>query len=133
MSDGIDYRLWRHELEDGERTTVYAVRHPVRSTRVRVVHFPRARRLDVWCARERVEEAIVGGFFVRDPYRALGEVWVAGERRRHEAVAEPFGERRACVVADRRGLRLVPRDGIRAEPSGDLLQAGPLLVQGGEI
>jgi hypothetical protein len=132
-SDGIDYLLWRHELGDGQRTTVYAVRLPARRTRVRVVHFPRARRLDVWCARNGVEEAIVGGFFVRDPYRALGEVWVGGERRRHEPVADPFGARRACVVAGRDGVTLVARGATRAAPAGDLLQAGPMLVDGGAI
>ena len=40
-SDEIEYLLWRHALPDGEVTTVYAVRHPARSTRARVVHFPR--------------------------------------------------------------------------------------------
>jgi hypothetical protein len=128
-ADGIDYLLWRHELDDGQRTTVYAVRHPARSTRVRVVHFPRARRLDVWCARERVDEAIVGGFFVRDPYRALGEVWVGGERRRHEPAADLFRPKRACVAVGRGGVRMGPRDGARPGSAGDLLQAGPLLVE----
>ena len=35
----------------------------------------------------RVGEAIVGGFFVRDPYRALGELWIAGRPAIHEPVA----------------------------------------------
>ena len=55
-------------------TTVYAVRYPIRRTRVRVVFFPAPRRLDVACRSTAVEEAVVGGFFVRDPYRPLGEV-----------------------------------------------------------
>jgi len=65
--DGIEYLLWRQALADGEVTTVYCVRHPRRSTRVCVVHFPRARRLDVWCATNGIGEAVVGGFFLRDP------------------------------------------------------------------
>jgi hypothetical protein len=46
MGDGIEYLLWRHALADGEVTTLYAVRYPRRSTRGRVVYFPRPERLD---------------------------------------------------------------------------------------
>jgi hypothetical protein len=127
------YALWRHPLADGEETTVYAVRHPAASTRVSVVHFPRPRRLDVWAAAAGVGEAVVGGFFVRDPYRALGEVWVGGRSVRHERVESPYGERRACVIVDGQGVRLLPRDAVPAQPDGDLLQAGPLLVADGAI
>jgi hypothetical protein len=69
-----EYPLWRHELDDGEVTTVYATRHPRRETRARVVHFPATERLDFWCAENGVDEAIIGGFFVRDPYRPLGDL-----------------------------------------------------------
>ena len=34
MSDGIAYELLRFRNRDGEETTVYLVRHPLRSTRV---------------------------------------------------------------------------------------------------
>jgi hypothetical protein len=56
MDDGIEYLLWRHALPDGEVTTLYAVRHPVRSTRVRVVHFTSPQRLDVWCVANGIGE-----------------------------------------------------------------------------
>ena len=56
-----EYELWRQPLEDGETTTVYAVRIPRRTARLRVVHFPRPQRLDIWCRTSGVEEAIVGG------------------------------------------------------------------------
>src|SRR5919205_1506383 len=49
-----EYLLWRHALDDGETTTVYAVRHPLAGSRVRVVFFPRPQRLDVWCSRSAV-------------------------------------------------------------------------------
>ena len=127
------YALWRHTLADGEETTVYAVRHPTASTRVGVVHFPRPQRLDVWAAANGVGDAVVGGFFVRDPYRALGEVWVGGRRVRHERVDPPYGDRRACVTSDGNGVRLLARDATPVEPDGDLLQAGPLLVADGAI
>ena len=133
MPDGIEYLLWRHELADGEITTVYAVRYPATSTRVRVVYFPRTEHLDVWCRRNGVEEAVVGGFFLRDPYRPLGEVWIDGRPEKHEPVAAPYGERRGSVVVDDGLVRLVERSAAPARPAGDLLQAGPLLLAGGLV
>jgi phosphodiester glycosidase len=131
--DGIEYLLWRHALADGEVTTIYAVRYPRRSTRARVVYFPRTEHLDVWCRRTGVEEAVVGGFFLRDPYRPLGELWVAGRPVRHEPVAAPYSERRGSVVIDDGDVQLVERGAAPARPLGDLVQAGPLLVLDGTI
>jgi phosphodiester glycosidase len=120
-------------LADGDVTTLYAVRHPRESTRVRGVHFPQTERLDVWCRSNGVEEAVVGGFFLRDPYRPLGELWLDGRKVEHEPAAEPFASRRGSVVIDDDGVRLVARSAAPPEPAGDLVQAGPLLVDGGEI
>src|SRR5512132_3692334 len=92
--DGIEYLLWRHALADGEVTTIYAVRYPRRSTRVRVVYFPRPEHLDVWCRRNGVEEAVVAGFFLRDPYRPLGELWIDGRPMVHEPVAASYAAHR---------------------------------------
>jgi hypothetical protein len=130
----VEYHLWRHTLEDGEVTTLYAVRHRRPTTRVRVVHLPRTERLDVWCAANGVEEAIVAGFFLRDPYRALGELWIGGKPVPHEPVVDPFGRRRGCVVVDPDGdVRLVERMAAPVRPTGDLVQAGPLLVDAGAV
>jgi hypothetical protein len=125
--DGIEYLLWRHTLADGEVTTMYAVRYPRRSTRARVLHFPRPERLDVWCRRNGVEEAVVGGFFLRDPYRPLGDLWIDGRPVVHEPIAAPYAARRACVLIDD-GVRLMERDAAPTRPRGHLVQAGPLLV-----
>jgi len=114
-------------------TTLYAVRYPRRSTRARVVHFPRPQRLDVWCRRTGVEEAVVGGFFLRDPYRPLGELWIDGRAAPHEPVAAPYAGHRGSVVIDDGGVQLVERYAAPAQPRGDLVQAGPLLVVGGRI
>jgi exopolysaccharide biosynthesis protein len=131
--DGIGYQLWRQRLDDGHETTLYATRHPLRTTRVRAVRFPRPRRLDVWCRASGLGEAIVGGFFLRDPYRPLGELWVDGQLARHEPVAAPFGGHRACVVAHDGDVRLLARAAAPEAPAGHLLQAGPLLVQEGRV
>jgi Phosphodiester glycosidase len=133
VPDEIEYLLWRHTLGDGEVTTLYAVRHP-RTSRVRVLHFPVPQRLDEWCVANGIEEAVVGGFFLRDPYRPLGELWIDGRPAEHEPVTSPYGGRRGTVFCDRDGtVRLVARSAAPAEPQGDLLQAGPLLVAGGAV
>jgi len=129
-TDGVEYLLWRHELADGHVTTLYAVRHPRRTTVMRVVHFPTPERLDVWCSANEVDEAIIGGFFVRDPYRPLGELWIDGEPVAHEPIAAPHAARRACVVVENGDVRLAAREHAPARPAGDLVQAGPLLVSG---
>jgi len=133
IADGIKYLLRRHLLADGEVTTLYVVRYPRRSTRARVLYFPRPERLDVWCRRNGVEEAVVGGFFLRDPYRPLGELWLDGRPVGHEPVAAPYAEHRGSVVIDDGRVRLVKRRAAPAEPLGDLVQAGPLLVADGTI
>jgi hypothetical protein len=133
MNDGITYDLARRALADGTDTTIYATRHPRAATRVRAVHFPEPRRLDVWCAAHGVPEAIIGGFFLRDPFRPLGELWRDGAAVDHEDVAGGYAPRRAVVHADGAGVAVGPRDAFGDPPAGDLLQAGPLLVAGGEI
>lgn len=130
--DGIEYLLWRQELADGDVTTMYCVRHPRESTRVRIVHFPRPRRLDVWCAAKQIGEAVVGGFFVRDPYRPLGELWIDGHPVEHEPIAGGYGPRRGSVVVHDGDVCLLERASTPAKPQ-NLLQAGPLLVAGGVV
>jgi exopolysaccharide biosynthesis protein len=131
--DGLEYLLWRHALADGRVTTLYAVRHPLASTRVRVVHFPGTERLDVWCAAHEVDEAIIGGFFLRDPYRPLGDLWIDGKAVPHEPISGAYAARRACLLVDDGTVRLIARGDAPDEPAGDLLHAGPLLVSGGAV
>jgi hypothetical protein len=130
MSDGIVFELLRFRTRDGGETTVYLVRHPLASTRVSLACFEEPTRLDRWCAAEGHPEAIVAGFFVRDPYRPLGEARIGGELVEHEPVAAPWGPRRACVHIGG-SVRLAPRGELVADPPGDLVQAGPLLVRDG--
>ena len=133
MPASSEYLLWRHGLADGKRTTLYAVRHPRHATGVRVVHFPETERLDVWCAAHEVDEAIIGGFFLRDPYRPLGDLWIGGRPVPHEGILPPYDARRACVIVDGGDVRLAAREDTPAAPGGDLVHAGPLLVSGGAV
>src|SRR5690242_11252576 len=130
MADGIVYELLRTRTRDGDDTTVYLVRHPRAATRVRVQCFPAPTRLDHWCAEQGHPEAIVAGFFVRDPYLPLGEVRVDGVALPFEPIAPPWGDARACLHVDG-AIRMAPRRDLPPDPSGDLLQAGPLLVHDG--
>jgi Phosphodiester glycosidase len=130
MDDGIRYELTRVRLRDGVETTVYLVRHPLAMTSLRVIHFPEPRRLDHWCAAHGEPEAMVAGFFLRDPYRPLGEVRIGGEVVAHEPASPPWGPKRGCVHIDGE-VRIAPREQVADDPSGDLVQAGPLLVSGG--
>jgi len=131
MGDGRAYELLRIRTRDRGETTVYVVRHPLASTRVSLLCFPEPPRLDDWCAAEGHPEAIVAGFFVRDPYRPLGEVRVNGAVIEHEPIAAPWHARRTCVHVDG-AVRVAPRDGFPADPPGDLVQAGPMLVHDGK-
>ena len=98
MDDGISYELTRVRLGDGWETTVYLVRHPRDTTSARIVRFQEPVRLDHWCVEHGTPEAMVAGFFVRDPYRPLGEVRIDGEAVEHEPVADPWGSKRdACT------------------------------------
>jgi hypothetical protein len=75
-------------------------------------------------------DAIVGGFFIREAGEPLGELWRQGARVPSVPFDEPWGATRSCVHFDAGRLVLAPRDELPAQPGGDMLQAGPLLVAG---
>jgi hypothetical protein len=120
MGDRIAYELLRFRTRKGDETTVYLVRHPLATARVAVKWFPEPTRLDHWCAATGHPEAIVAGFFVRDPYRPLGEVRVGGTMVEHEPVAAPWASARACVHVDG-SVRLARRSDLGADPPGDVV------------
>jgi hypothetical protein len=113
----IAYDLSRRTLADGAVTTVYATFHPRATTRVRVAHFPRPRRLDHWCAAQGEPEAIIGGFFLRDPFRPLGELRRDGAPVGHAPVAGGYAPTRAVVHAtEQQGIALGPRSAFPQDP-----------------
>ena len=128
--------LTRHRLSlaGGAGTTLHVAEYALDRTLVRVVRLRRPMPLEAWCAREGVEEALVGGFFARggaDDYVPLGELRTRGVERRSVAFDSPWGAVRACVHAANGDVRIARRSELPDEPGGDLLQAGPLLVAGG--
>jgi hypothetical protein len=126
-------RSARIDLADGARTMVHVARHDTATTELRVAVLRGQARLEPWCAARGVEEALVGGFFVRPDGVPLGEVRTRGVARRHVGFDAPWDGVRACVHVRGGVASIGRRDEIPAQPAGDLLQAGPLLVRDGEV
>jgi len=118
-------------LADGATTTVHVAQHALAHTSVRVVRLRPARALQAWCARQGVGDAIVGGFFVRADGAALGDLRTRGIARPSVPFAVPWGAVRACVQAHHGRVTIARRHELDLAPRGELLQAGPLLVQDG--
>ena len=124
-------RSFAHRLPDGAETTVHLAAYPVHNTKVRLELMGRPIPLASWCEQSGVAHAMVGGFFVRQgDGTPLGEVWRRGERVTSVPFHEPWDATRSCVAIDEGRIVLAPRDDLPAQPRGDLLQAGPLLVAG---
>ena len=92
--------------------------------------FSDPQRLDHWCVAHGQPEAIVAGFFLRDPWRPLGEVRIDGAVIQHDPVTPPWASKRGCVHIDG-SVRIARREELGDDPRGDLVQAGPLLVSDG--
>ena len=125
------YDVLRHRLADGEETTVYVVGYPRPQTSLSVEHFAAPQQLDHWCRRSGVQEAIVGGFFVRPQGPPLGELWIGGRRIETEPILHPYGGARAAISIDEGEIHIGPRAELPPRPVGHLLQAGPMLVRDG--
>jgi Phosphodiester glycosidase len=124
-------RRARLELLDGRKTTIHVACHDAERMEVRVAMLRGQARLEPWCAARGVEEALVGGFFVRPDGTPLGELRTRGVTRRYVPFLAPWDEQRACLHVQGGASRIAPRDELPAAPRGDLLQAGPLLVRDG--
>lgn len=124
-------RSLRVTLADGAATTVHVASYDRALTDLRVVRLRRRVPLAAWCARNRVSEALVGGFYVRPEGTPLGELRTRGIARAHVPFAAPWDGERACVHVFRGAVRIAARPELGAAPRGDLLQAGPLLVRAG--
>ena len=126
-------RRGRLLLSGGARTTIHVACHDADRTEIRVVVLPGQDRLEPWCARNGVAEALVGGFFTRPEGIPLGEIRTHGVVREHVPFDAPWHAIRACLHVEGGTARIARRNRLGSEPRGDLLQAGPLLVSGGEV
>ena len=123
------YDRVRIELPDGATSTLHAVRLDRREFRMRVVEVGELGTLARWCRATESADAIVGGFFVRPQRAPLGELRIDGRAIPTEPFDRPWDGVRSCVHVWGGRIRIARRFEIAAEPPGDLLQAGPLLVR----
>jgi Phosphodiester glycosidase len=121
----------RLTLADGAGTTLRVARFDRRRFSARVVAIDPCAALLDWCTENAAEHALVGGFYMRPGGPPLGDLRIDGRTLPTEPFEAPWGARRACVHADGTVL-LASRADLPAEPQGDLLQAGPMLVVAGE-
>jgi hypothetical protein len=120
-------------LEDGATTTVHLARFAIESTHPRVVMFDHETSLLQWCNRQNVANAMVGGFFLRDGHKPLGDTWIGGKEIDTVPFIDPWDKTRGSMaIDDGGGLQISSRYMLPQVPSGDLLQAGPLLLQNGK-
>jgi hypothetical protein len=125
---------------DGLRTTLGIAEYPLDRFELRVIVLPVDMTLLEWCHRERVADALVGGFYVREPQVAadplhaglpLGALWAEGLERESVPFDAPWGDRRACVHSADGKVTIAPFDRLPEGPVDELLQAGPMLVTDG--
>jgi hypothetical protein len=121
----------RLPLADGAGTTLQVARFERERFSARVVAIDPCSTLLRWCADNGAEHALVGGFYLRPGGPPLGDLWIDGEALPTTPFDEPWGAVRGCVHAENGAVRLASRSALAAEPTGDLLQAGPMLVAGG--
>jgi hypothetical protein len=121
----------RPRLEDGRTTALHVAAFPLGSVRVRVARLDRPESLVQWCRRTGVAHALVGGFFVRSGNEPLGELRIGDAEVASVPFDAPWAALRACVHVGPEGVAIARRPDLPAVPPGDLLQAGPLLVEGG--
>ncbi len=123
----------RVALPDGAGTTLHVASYERQAVAARVAVLSQPVPLVRWCREEGVRNAIVGGFFVRPQCTPLGHLRLGGDVQPSVPFQAPWGEVRACVhIADDGLVRIARRDQLGEDPRGDLLQAGPLLLAGGE-
>jgi hypothetical protein len=120
-------------LFGGARTTIHVACYDAELTEIGVVVMTGQERLEPWCSRHGVREALIGGFFHKPDGLPLGEVRTHGVAHEHVPFDAPWHAVRACVHVEGGRARIARRDAIEREPRGDLLQAGPLLVSDGEV
>lgn len=122
----------RLTLADGAGTTLRLARFDRARFSARVVVLDPCSTLLHWCAENGAEHALVGGFYLRPGGPPLGDLRIDGSARPTEPFDPPWGALRGCVHAENGTVSLASRDALAAAPLGDLLQAGPMLVAGGE-
>jgi uncharacterized protein YigE (DUF2233 family) len=125
----------RVALADDGKTNVHVFSRALRDTVISVANLGTAQRITDVCADlgGPVVAAMSGGFFAREAKKPLGDLWIGGERQPHVPFDIPWPEIRGSLHITGDRITIDQRRRLPARPRGDLLQAGPLLVMGGEL
>ncbi len=121
----------RVPLRGGGRSTLHVATFEPAAWAPRVAAFETPIPLVRWCREHGVRHAVVGGFSAPSVDAPLGELRIDGRRRASVPFDPPWGEVRACVQVVEGRARIGSRLMLGADPPGDVLQAGPLLVLDG--
>jgi Phosphodiester glycosidase len=117
---------------DGADTTLHVASYDRGAFVPRVAALAEPAPLARWCEHHGVRHALVGGFFTRPGARPLGQLVIGGQALPSVPFDSPWGHVRACLHLSGDEVRIARRDQLDDAPRGDLLQAGPLLVSGGQ-
>ena len=112
----------------GGLTTVHAAAWPVDAISPRLVRIDPPQPLGDYCEEHGITDAISGGFFEKSQWIPMGEHRIDGEPIEFAPFDERWAPRRPTLSFDGE-VRIARRCDLAAEPSGDLLQAGPMLVR----
>lgn len=123
----------RVATRDGRATTVHVLRLARATHRGRVIALDPVQPLVEWCAANGVANALIGGFYIRASGVPLGDLRIDGQALASDPFDSPWDAIRACIHLDAGNVSLSPRFELPAEPEGDLLQAGPMLVREGVV
>ena len=93
--------------------------------------FENPRRLTEWCRESGTGHAIGGGFFDRQRLRPLGELRIKGSPISHTPFSARWRGVRGTLHVEETAAAIAPRNALPLLPTGDLLQAGPILVRDG--
>ncbi len=121
----------RVPLGNGIATTLRVARFDRSRFGARVVLMRPMRRLAEWCVENDCPDALIGGFYVRAENLPLGDLRIDGSPIESRPFDSPWHSVRACVHSLDGEVSLSSRLELPAEPGGDLLQAGPMLLRNG--
>jgi hypothetical protein len=134
---GVDtkaYEAFRVELDDGLETTVHVAKYARKAVHPRLQLFETETCLLDWCEQNGTADALVGGFFLRETRKPLGDLWISGVRKPSVSFVSPWHHMRGSLyISPIGGVTIAPRYKLPQRPQSDLLQAGPLLLQNGQL
>jgi exopolysaccharide biosynthesis protein len=121
------------DLPTGRNIDVHVARYLKSKVKPRLVVFDQQTPLLKWCKQHNIQNAINGGFTMHHSDNLLGEIWTAGKKHNSIAYSAPWHNARGSVHITKQGhITIAPRHHFSKQPSGDLLQAGPLLAHKGQ-